>query len=61
MDPDPLTVTPETSTLHAMQRMRRQKVTSLLVVKDNRLVGLVSVGDFMPMAERLLEEKLESP
>jgi hypothetical protein len=28
------------------------------VVEDDILVGIVSVGDFMPIAQRLLQEKL---
>ena len=39
--------------------MREQKVRSLPVIKDGKLVGIVSVEDFIPIAERLLEEKLE--
>lgn len=57
MDPEPLTVTPETSTLDAMKLMRQHGVTSLLVLRNDRLVGIVSVEDFMPIAERLLEER----
>jgi CBS domain-containing protein/gamma-glutamylcysteine synthetase len=56
MDPEPLTVTPETSTLDAMKLMRQHGVTTLLVLKNDRLVGILSVDDFMPIAERLLEE-----
>ena len=47
-----------TSTLDAMKLMRRHGVTTLLVVDDDRLVGIVSVGDFMPIAERALREAL---
>jgi CBS domain-containing protein len=56
MDPEPLTVTPETSTLDAMKLMRQHGVTTLLVLKNDRLVGILSVDDFMPITERLLEE-----
>ena len=38
--------------------MRARKLTSLPVVEDDILVGIVSVGDFMPIAQRLLQEKL---
>jgi CBS domain-containing protein len=59
MDPEPLTVTPETSTLDAMKLMRQHGVTSLLVLRNDRLVGIVSVDDFMPIAERLLAAALQ--
>jgi CBS domain-containing protein len=59
MEPAPVCVTPETETLQAIALMRKHKVRSIPVVKDGRLVGIVSVEDFIPIAERLLEEKLE--
>jgi CBS domain-containing protein len=58
MDATPATVAPETTTLEAIELMRERKLTSLPVVKDDILVGIVSVGDFMPIAQRLLQEKL---
>lgn len=58
MDTNPATVDPETSTLEAIELMRRHRIPSLPVVKDGKLVGIVSVGDFMPMVERLLHDKL---
>lgn len=58
MDRDPVTVTPDTSTLDAITMMRREGVVSCPVVEDGRLVGILSVGDFGPIAERYLEEKL---
>jgi CBS domain-containing protein len=59
MEPAPVCVTPETETLEAIALMRKHKIRSLPVIKDDRLVGIVSVEDFIPIAERLLEEKLE--
>ena len=58
MDPTPVTVPPETTTLEAIELMREWKITSLPVVQDEILVGIVSIGDFMPIAQRLLQEKL---
>lgn len=58
MDRNPLTVAPETPTLEAIRFMREHELSSCPVVKDGELVGIVSVGDFTPIAERLLEEKL---
>lgn len=54
----PLTVAPETSTLDAIELMRRHRVGCLPVVKDGRLVGLVTERDFMNVAAQLMEEKL---
>jgi CBS domain-containing protein len=58
MDATPVTVAPETTTLDAIELMRERKLTSLPVVKDDILLGIVSIGDFMPIAQRLLQEKL---
>lgn len=59
MERNPVTVTPETTTLEAIQSMRTQRVSALPVVKNGQLVGLVSEADFMPMAYHLLEERLQ--
>ncbi len=59
MVPNPVTIPPETTTLEAIQVMRQHKVSSLPVVKEGRLVGIVTERDFMPLASILLEEKLK--
>ncbi|MGI9626162.1 MAG: glutamate-cysteine ligase family protein, partial [Longimicrobiales bacterium] len=59
MERDPVTVTPETTTLEAIDLMRKDRVSCLPVVKDGQLVGLVSETDYMPMAYGLLEERLQ--
>ncbi|TVP77916.1 MAG: CBS domain-containing protein [Gemmatimonadales bacterium] len=58
MEPRPVTVRPETPTLEAIQLMRARGVACLPVVQDERLVGLVTERDFMPIAYELLEERL---
>ena len=55
---DPRTVTPETPTLDAILLMRREKIDCLPVVKDGRLVGILTERDFIDVAARLLEHKL---
>jgi len=60
MDPDPLTVTPDTLTVEAIELMREKGVSCLPVVKEGRLVGIVSEREFLPIAYQLLKEKLES-
>jgi CBS domain-containing protein len=59
MKPDPVWITPETSTLEAIALMRSQRVSALPVVKEGRLVGIVSERDFLEITRKLLEEKLE--
>jgi CBS domain-containing protein/gamma-glutamylcysteine synthetase len=59
MERDPVTVAPETPTLEAIVLMREQRVSCLPVVKEGKLVGIVSERDFMPIAYELLEERLQ--
>ena len=60
MELDPVTVTPETTTVEAIERMRNHKVSCLPVVSDGKLVGLVSEGDFLGVAAQLLDEWLRT-
>jgi CBS domain-containing protein len=57
---DPWTVTPETSTLKAIEVMRLKDVGCLPVVtKDGRLVGMVTSRNLLGVASELLEQKLK--
>ncbi len=56
MQPTPFTVTPETPVLDAVARMRREKSDYLLVVKEERLVGIVTERDILNITARLLEQ-----
>lgn len=56
---DLVTVTPETTTLEAIHLMRAKGVPILPVVKSEKLVGVIAESDFMPIASRLLEERLK--
>lgn len=58
MQKDPITVTPETSTIDAIALMRREKVACLPVVKDDRLVGIITERDYVHIAGQLLEDQL---
>ncbi len=58
MATDLITVDPETSTLDAIDEMRRHRISCLPVVKDGRLIGIVTERDFMRIAGQLLEEML---
>ncbi len=55
-----LTITPETPTLDALAIMRDQNIGCLPVLKDGRLVGLVTAYDFLTVSAKLFEERLSS-
>ena len=58
MEKDPITVTAETSTIEAIELMKSHGTSCLPVVKDKKLVGLVTEHDYMRIAGQLLEEQL---
>jgi CBS domain-containing protein/gamma-glutamylcysteine synthetase len=55
---NPVTVSPETSTLEAIELMRRHKTSCLPVIKNGHLVGVITEFQLMAIAGRLLEQKL---
>ncbi len=55
-----ISVTPETSTLDAIALMRLHSVGCLPVLKDGRLVGIVTEHDFLIIAGKLLEKELRA-
>ena len=58
MKRNPTTVSPETSTLAAIDLMRTRKIGCLPVVKDGRLIGVVTEREFMDIAAEMLEQRL---
>ena len=58
MKKDPITVTPETTTLDAIDLMRQHGIGCLPVVKEGHLAGIITERDFMNVASELIEEKL---
>jgi CBS domain-containing protein/gamma-glutamyl:cysteine ligase YbdK (ATP-grasp superfamily) len=58
MKTDLVTIVPETSTLDALELMRTRNIGCLPVIKNDRLVGLVTAYDFLTVSAKLLEEKL---
>jgi len=58
MKRDPVTTTPETSTVEAIDIMRNNGWSCLPVIKDDHLVGVLTEGQLMAIAGKLLEEKL---
>ena len=55
MNSNPATVMPETSMIDAIDVLRREKVDCLPVVKDDRLIGIVTEHDFIHIVARLLD------
>ena len=55
---NPVTVTPSTPTLKAIEMMREQRVGCLPVVENDQLVGIVTSYDFLDAAARLFQEHL---
>ncbi|HQZ96859.1 MAG TPA: CBS domain-containing protein [Pyrinomonadaceae bacterium] len=55
-----ITVTPETHTLDALELMRENNIGCLPVLRDDRLVGLVTAYDFLTVSAKLFEEKLSA-
>lgn len=51
----PITVTPESTILEAMNKMREHRIGCLPVVKGKDLVGIITEMDFMRITSRLLE------
>ena len=55
MQSKPLTLPPETPLVEAVARMQQEKSASLLVAKDERLIGIVTEHDILTLTARLLE------
>ena len=58
MNPKPVTVSPETSTVEAIRLMRESQLACLPVVDDGKLVGLVTEHDLIVVSSYLLERYL---
>ncbi len=56
-----VTVTPDTPTLEAIEKMKAHKVGCLPVVQGDRLVGIVTERDLINVAAQLLEQQLREP
>ena len=60
MKTDLVTIAPNTPTLDALRLMRDRNIGCLPVIKDDRLIGLVTAYDFLTVSAKLFEEKLSS-
>jgi CBS domain-containing protein len=58
---NPLTVSPSTSSLEAIEIMRGNRVGCLPVVEGDELVGIVTSYDFLEASARLFEQHLAAP
>ncbi|NEN24839.1 CBS domain-containing protein [Cryomorpha ignava] len=56
MTVNPITVTPDTCTIDALKIMRKSNLGCLPVVKNKKLIGILTEFDFVYMAEHLFEE-----
>jgi CBS domain-containing protein len=59
MKTDLMTVTPETPTVDAVRLVRRHQIGCLPVVQDKHLVGILTMSDFLPLYDKLIDELLE--
>jgi CBS domain-containing protein/gamma-glutamylcysteine synthetase len=57
MEREPATVAPDSRTEHAIRLMREKKLSALPVLKDGKLVGIISERDVLPVAAHLLEAR----
>jgi CBS domain-containing protein len=55
---NPVTVSPSTSSLEAIELMRSNRVGCLPVVEDTQLVGIVTSYDFLEASARLFQQHL---
>jgi CBS domain-containing protein len=58
MHADPVSAAPDTPTVEAIETMVKHGVSCLPIVRDGRLVGIVSDRDFMALARELFLEGL---
>jgi CBS domain-containing protein/gamma-glutamylcysteine synthetase len=56
---NPLTVTPDTLSLDALMTMRKSGVGCLPVIRDDRLVGLLTEHNFLNFSEHNIEQLIE--
>lgn len=60
MIPDPVTVSPSTSSLEAMEIMRNHRVGCLPVVDGDQLVGIITSYDFLEATAKLFRQHITS-
>ena len=58
MNPDPITVSPDTSTVEVIRLMRENQYACLPVTREGKLVGIVTEHDLIVVSSHLLENYL---
>jgi CBS domain-containing protein len=61
MNPEPVTVHPDTLTVEVIRLMREKKLSCLPVTRDNKLVGIITEHDLIVVASHLMEDYLAKP
>jgi CBS domain-containing protein len=56
---DPISVSPDLPTLEAVEMMREHQIGALPVVREDRLVGIITERDFIQIAGNLLDDSLK--
>ncbi len=59
MKTDVRTIPPETSSLDALNIMRENDIGCLPVVRDGKLIGIITAHDFLTVSTKLFEERLK--
>lgn len=60
MKEKPVAVSPDTPTLDAINLMRKYNIGCLPIVKNEKLVGIITAYDFLAVSERLFRERLKA-
>ncbi|MCB1026020.1 MAG: CBS domain-containing protein [Acidobacteria bacterium] len=60
MKTDLITISPEVSTLEALNLMREHNIGCLPIVRQEKLIGLVTAHDFLTVSAKLFEERLKN-
>ena len=59
MKTDVATIAPDTSSLEALRIMRENEIGCLPIVKDGKLIGIITAHDFLTVSTKLFEERLK--
>jgi CBS domain-containing protein len=59
MNAEPVTITPDSTTVDAIRLMRESRVACLPVVEDGKLLGMITEHDLILVSSHLLERYLE--
>ncbi|MDX1546524.1 MAG: CBS domain-containing protein [Rhodothermales bacterium] len=57
---NPITISPEAPSREAIHLMRRHQIGALPVVREDQLLGIVTERDFLHIAGKLLDERLDA-